>query len=402
MRHAHILGRKNTALVIVDLQEKFIPVIQNADEIVQNTLRCTLTFQMFSMPVLVTEQYPQGLGSTVAVIRNQFPVLDVQEKVEFSCLQNGDFRKKISEVKPQNVVLCGVESHVCIEQTALDLLAAGYAVYVVVDAVGARRSIDHATAIEKMKLLGIIPVTTEMVLFELAEKAGTQSFKNIQRMVKFKLKKSILEKGTEGAGEPEATPLEEDDATTAEKDAAEKDAAEDGDVFDVFRTGDEIKDPDSGKVVGVLVSHLGQIEVRSQSGGIYRGVVLNTFQELSKGDRLKPAKKIDTRITPSFPEGSLSGKVLYMRNNTTEAGQNQVIGINLGNGNGLQPGTALSVHRAGRVVKDAVTGNKVRLPEEKIGELLVLVSQSGGSLALVTKSTAAINIGDTVRNQADR
>jgi len=179
-------------------------------------------------------------------------------------------------------------------------------------------------------------------------------------------------------------------------------SAEDGDVFDVFRTGDEIKDPDSGKVVGVLVSHLGQIEVRSQSGGIYRGVVLNTFQELSKGDRLKPAKKIDTRITPSFPEGSLSGKVLYMRNNTTEAGQNQVIGINLGNGNGLQPGTALSVHRAGRVVKDAVTGNKVRLPEEKIGELLVLVSQSGGSLALVTKSTAAINIGDTVRNQADR
>jgi len=241
MRHAHILGRKNTALVIVDLQEKFIPVIQNADEIVQNTLRCTLTFQMFSMPVLVTEQYPQGLGSTVAVIRNQFPVLDVQEKVEFSCLQNGDFRKKISEVKPQNVVLCGVESHVCIEQTALDLLAAGYAVYVVVDAVGARRSIDHATAIEKMKLLGIIPVTTEMVLFELAEKAGTQSFKNIQRMVKFKLKKSILEKGTEGAGEPEATPLEEDDATTAEKDAAEKDAAEDGDVLEVL-PADEEKD----------------------------------------------------------------------------------------------------------------------------------------------------------------
>ncbi len=179
-------------------------------------------------------------------------------------------------------------------------------------------------------------------------------------------------------------------------------SAQDGDLFDVFRTGDPIKDPDSGKVVGLLVNHLGQIEVRSQDSGIYRGVVLNTFEELSRGDRLKPAKHVDTRITPSYPDGSLAGKVLYIRNNATEAGQNQTIGISLGQGSGLQAGTALSIHRAGRMVKDRVTGKKVRLPEEKIGELLVLVAQQNGSLALVTESTSAINIGDAVRNKADR
>jgi len=178
--------------------------------------------------------------------------------------------------------------------------------------------------------------------------------------------------------------------------------AQDGDLFDVFRTGDPIKDPDSGKVVGLLVNHLGQIEVRSQDSGIYRGVVLNTFEELSRGDRLKPAKHIDTRITPSYPDGSVAGKVLYIRNDAAEAGQNQMIGISLGQGSGLQAGTALSIHRAGRMVKDRVSGKMVRLPEEKIGELLVLVSQPKGSLALVTKSTSAINIGDAVRNLADR
>jgi delta 1-pyrroline-5-carboxylate dehydrogenase len=117
---------------------------------------------------------------------------------------------------------------------------------------------------------------------------------------------------------------------------------------------------------------------------------------------LKPAKKIDTRITPSHPDGSLAGKVLYIRNNAAEAGQNQVIGISLGLGDGLKAGTALSIHRAGRNVKDQVAGGKVLLPEEKIGELLVLVAQTGGSLAMVVDSTSAINIGDAVRNQATR
>jgi len=179
-------------------------------------------------------------------------------------------------------------------------------------------------------------------------------------------------------------------------------AANEGDLFDVFRTGDPITDPDSGDVVGVLVNHLGQIEITSETDGIYRGVVLETFEELSRGDRLKPAKQVNTRITPSHPSGNLIGKVLYIRNDAAEAGQNQVIGISLGSGDGLKAGTALSIHRAGRTIEDRISGDDVHLPEEKIGEILVLVAQSDGSLAMVIESTSPINKGDAVRNKAKR
>lgn len=131
-------------------------------------------------------------------------------------------------------------------------------------------------------------------------------------------------------------------------------------------------------------------------------MVLQTFEELSRGDRLKPAKQIDTRITPAYPSGSIHGKVLYIRNNAAEAGQNQVIGISLGLDSGLKAGTALSIHRAGRTIEDRVAGGVVRLPEEKIGELLVLVAQKDASLALVVESSSSINIGDAVRNKATR
>jgi len=179
----------------------------------------------------------------------------------------------------------------------------------------------------------------------------------------------------------------------------DKPAAE-GDLFDVFRTGDPVHDPKTGRLVGYLVNHLGQIEVTSQADGTYRATVLNAYEEISRGDRLKPAKKIDPRVQPNYPSGHIFGAVMYIQNDAAEAGQNQVIGINLGKKDGMTAGTALSIHRAGRLVQDAVTGKQAALPEEKIGELLVLVPQERASIALVTMSTSAINIGDSVRNQA--
>jgi len=180
-------------------------------------------------------------------------------------------------------------------------------------------------------------------------------------------------------------------------------SAQAGDRFDVFRTtGDSLTDPDSGKVLGMIVTHLGQIEIQSETDGIHRGVVLKTFEELSRGDRLKPARHINTQITPSFPPGNIVGKVLGIRGGAAEAGANQVIVINLGAGDGLESGAALSIHRSGRVVKDKVTGEDTLLPEEKIGKLLVLTPQSNLSLALVVESTAAIHRGDTVRNKVKR
>ena len=178
--------------------------------------------------------------------------------------------------------------------------------------------------------------------------------------------------------------------------------ANEGELFDVFRSDDTIYDPDTGKAIGILVKHLGQIEITGEKDGIYRGVILKTFEEISRGDRLKPAIHIDTKIQPNFPDRTLHGKVLYIRNDAAEAGQNQVIAINLGISAGMKAGTALSIHRAGRKIKDRITGHEVTLPEEKIGELLVLVAHQDASLALVTRSSSSINVGDVVRNKATR
>ncbi|OIO70851.1 MAG: peptidoglycan-binding protein LysM [Zetaproteobacteria bacterium CG1_02_49_23] len=173
-------------------------------------------------------------------------------------------------------------------------------------------------------------------------------------------------------------------------------SAKQGELLDVFRTADEVRDPVSGDVVGVLVEHLGQIRVDSAADEVYRGTVIKAFAEISRGDRLKPAKIIDTRIEPSRPDQALSGSVMYIRNDAREAGQNQVIGISLGIADGMRPGMALSLYKAGRLVKDTLTGEDVRLPQEEIGRLLVLVPQERASIALITSSIQAINIGDAV------
>jgi hypothetical protein len=175
-----------------------------------------------------------------------------------------------------------------------------------------------------------------------------------------------------------------------------------GEVFDVFRSSDPIHDPQSGKLIGILVEHLGQIGITSRDKGVYRGVVIKAFEELSRGDRLKPARVIDPHIVPSYPAGQLEGSVLYIRNNAAEAGQHQVVGISLGLKDELKAGAVLSIHRAGRMITDGITGNEVRLPEEEIGRIMVLVPQQSASIALITKSTGPINIGDSVRNTASR
>lgn len=177
--------------------------------------------------------------------------------------------------------------------------------------------------------------------------------------------------------------------------------AGEGSVFDVFRSAEPVRDPATGKTAGMLVRHLGQIRVTGLSGGITEGLVVRAFEEISRGDKLKPARVIDTRIQPDYPEQPLAGNIMYISNNAAEAGQNQVVGINLGVENGVKSGSVLNVLRTGRTVKDQVSGKSITLPEERIGQLIVLVPQKHASIALISRSTSPINRGDAVRN-ADR
>ncbi|MBD3344832.1 MAG: isochorismatase family protein [Chitinivibrionales bacterium] len=191
MKHPYTLSKEKTGLLVVDVQEKFAPVIPDFDEMVHNIVKLILTFQMFKMPVMVTEQYPKGLGNTLEKIRGQFTFLEVVEKLEMACTDNTHFWAQLNPLELDTIVVCGVETHVCINQTVLGLLQNEYTVHCVADAVGARNEFDHQIGFQKMVHAGAIPTTTEICLFELAQKGGTQSFKYIQKMVKSKLKKSL-------------------------------------------------------------------------------------------------------------------------------------------------------------------------------------------------------------------
>jgi len=177
--------------------------------------------------------------------------------------------------------------------------------------------------------------------------------------------------------------------------------AQHGDLFDIFRTTDVIKKPQTGEKLGVLVEHLGQVRIDSVEDSIYRGVVNKAFAEISRGDRLKPASIIDPHLQPTHPTQSVSGHIVYIRNGANEAGQNQVVGIDIGEQQ-LKTGTLLSVKRAGRQVQDPVTKQAVRLPQEQIGDLIVLVAQQQASIVLITASTAPINIGDIVSGEPEQ
>jgi nicotinamidase-related amidase len=186
MQTSFLLSKTGTVLIVIDVQDKFKPAIPHFESLVDNITRLILTFQMFRMPVIVTEQYPKGLGPTVERLRKLFPLLEVVEKLELAATDNPRFESLVNPLKATTFVVCGVETHVCVSQTVIKLIEKGMQVHVVADAIGSRRPLDHNIALRKMELAGARIATTEMCLFELAEKAGTETFKNIQRMVKGK------------------------------------------------------------------------------------------------------------------------------------------------------------------------------------------------------------------------
>ena len=173
---------------------------------------------------------------------------------------------------------------------------------------------------------------------------------------------------------------------------------EEGEVFDVFRSADPVIDPATEEAAGMLVMHLGKVRIGKRSGDITEGLVIRAFEEISRGDRLKPARSINTRIQPDYPAKSIAGAIMYIRNNAAEAGQYQIVGINVGEQDGVKTGSVLNVLKAGRTVDDNVAGGEAVLPEENIGQLIVLAPQAHASIALVTRSTFPINRGDAVRN----
>jgi len=189
MNHPSTLSRSKTGLLVIDVQEKFAPVIAGFDDMVENVVRLVLAFRMFDLPILVTEQYPKGLGHTVGPVRKELQPYEPVEKMAFSCVQDAGFMKRLGKMGADTLVVCGIESHVCVNQTVLGLMEKGKKVHVVADAISTRRGLDHRMAWEKMLRAGAMPATTEMVLFELCGSADAEEFRKIQVLVKGRLKR---------------------------------------------------------------------------------------------------------------------------------------------------------------------------------------------------------------------
>ncbi len=181
------LNSAETALLVVDVQEKLVPKIAGAAALVRNIAFLIDACKALGVPVSATEQYPKGLGPTVAELAARLPA-NLPDKLAFSSCAVPAIVDGFRRGGRPKVIVAGIETHVCIMQTVLDLRALNFRVFLPVDAVGSRYRIDHDTAIERLRDAGAILVTSEMAAFELTGVAGTAQFKEISRLVQQRMK----------------------------------------------------------------------------------------------------------------------------------------------------------------------------------------------------------------------
>ncbi len=183
-RHPNILQRTRSALIVVDVQERFAPVIPNFERIEKKMVTLIKGCKLMELPVFYTEQYPKGLGRTTATLRQELEPATPYEKLRFSAAGDTDLLDRLVEQNSSQIILCGIEAHVCMLQSALDFTQIGYQVHVVADATGSRFSSDQERALQRMVQQGDTVTSTESVLFELAETSGTDEFRQISALVK--------------------------------------------------------------------------------------------------------------------------------------------------------------------------------------------------------------------------
>ncbi len=176
--------KDQTTAVFIDIQERLFPFIHDKDLIEQNLITLSAGLNTLGIPFLVTEQYTKGLGFTILPLKVELGNHEPIEKIAFSCCDEPSFMVALDLVGKKNVILCGIETHVCVLQTSIDLLQLGYQPIVIEDCVSSRKLSDKHTAIERMRQEGAIISSLESILFELARFSGNETFKAISKLVK--------------------------------------------------------------------------------------------------------------------------------------------------------------------------------------------------------------------------
>lgn len=184
MRHEFLLSRDRTAVLIVDVQEKLLGEVFGRELALKRATTLAKAATILKLPVIVTEQNPKVFGATAKAIREALGGVKPVEKMVFSCLGVDAVRDALAKLDRPQLVVFGCETHICVAQTALDAVAAGLDVHGAFDACAARTEANHLIGIEKMKAGGVIPGSTETVLYDLLERAGTDDFRAILPLLK--------------------------------------------------------------------------------------------------------------------------------------------------------------------------------------------------------------------------
>lgn len=183
-RHPNLLSVNQSLLLIIDVQEKFRPHILRFSTLVDSIIKLARACLIMEIPIAIVEQYPAGLGNTVTEITNILPNFKLMPKTNFSCCQEPLASQWLQSQNRKQIIVCGIEAHVCVNQTVHDLLNLQYNVHIITDAISARAEHNLQIGINKMHSSGAILSSLEMALFELVSNSKSEYFKAVQNLVK--------------------------------------------------------------------------------------------------------------------------------------------------------------------------------------------------------------------------
>ena len=179
-----MINRDETLFVVIDFQEKLMPVMHNKEVLEDKVCRLAEGMKALGIPHIVTQQYTRGIGETIPSVAEAIGEFEPIDKTSFSCMRNEEFARQLAEAGKKNIVICGIEAHICALQTVEDLLAEGYKVYVAVDCMSSRAANDYLWAAERMETAGAIVTTYEAILYEILGDAKAEGFKSVSKIVK--------------------------------------------------------------------------------------------------------------------------------------------------------------------------------------------------------------------------
>ncbi|MBI5403315.1 MAG: hydrolase [Ignavibacteriae bacterium] len=178
------IRKEDTIAVVIDVQKRLYPFISGNEKLTENIVKLIKGLKAIGIEILVTTQYVKGLGDTIEPVKVALGEYTHMEKISFSCCGDDNFISAVKKSGKKNVIVCGIESHVCVLQTVIDLLEKGYRPVLIEDCVSSRSLNDKKIAVERMRQEGALISTYESILFELLEISGTVTFKEISKIVK--------------------------------------------------------------------------------------------------------------------------------------------------------------------------------------------------------------------------